>query len=362
MKILQIINNLGTGGAEKILLNTVPKYVASGITMDVLVLDGKQYPFLMELQQYKDTTIYSCGEGSVYNPLLVFRIVKYLRRYDILHVHLFPAMYWVALAKFISFSRTELIFTEHNTTNRRRGNRFFKFLDKIMYGRYQKIVTISSEVDAAIKKHLNFDIDRFEYIRNGAPISEIRNTAKALKEDFAIPKEEKVIIQVSSFTKQKDQQTLIRSLLRIDERVTLLLVGEGPLLNVCMDLVAELKLEDRVQFLGIRMDVPALLKMADIVVLSTHFEGLSLSSIEALASGKPFVASEAPGLAPIVKDAGILFPIGDEINLATNINRLLQSNTLYSEIAEKCLERAQQYNIEKMIEKHLNLYQRILQI
>jgi glycosyltransferase involved in cell wall biosynthesis len=143
--------------------------------------------------------------------------------------------------------------------------------------------------------------------------------------------------------------------------VTLLLVGEGPLLNVCKDLVAELKLEDRVQFLGIRMDVIALLKMADIVVLSTHYEGLSLSSIEALASGRPFVASEALGLTQIVKGAGILFPIGDEIKLASTITTLFQSEMLYNEVTEKCLERAKQFSIEKMIEKHMILYQRTVE-
>lgn len=361
MKILQVINSLGTGGAEKLLLDTIPKYVSLGVTMDVLVLNGKQHSFLIDLQQYKNSTIYTFGNGSVYNPLHALRIVKFLRRYDLLHVHLFPSLYWVALAKFISFSKTALLFTEHNTTNRRRENPLFKILDKIMYGRYRKIITVSSEVDAGIKLHLGFKTNRFEYIQNGVPIAEIADTVPALKEDFAIPKEEKILIQVSSFTKQKDQQTLIRSLLHINQKVMLLLVGKGPLMDDCKELVVKLQLEDHVQFLGIRMDVPALLKMADIVVLSTHFEGMSLSSIEALASGKPFIASNASGLAQIVKGAGILFPIGDEIILATNINTLLQSNTLYTEVAEKCLDRAQQFNIEKMIEKHMNLYYRTVQ-
>ena len=58
----------------------------------------------------------------------------------------------------------------------------------------------------------------------------------------------------------------------------------------------ELNVSDRVHFLGVRTDVPTLLKAADIVVMSSHFEGLSLSNIEGMAAGKPFVASDVDGI------------------------------------------------------------------
>ena len=77
--------------------------------------------------------------------------------------------------------------------------------------------------------------------------------------------------------------------------VKLVLAGEGVLKKKCQDLVETLKLKERVVFLGLRMDIPQLLKTADVVVLSSKYEGLSLSSIEGLAAGKPFVASDVPG-------------------------------------------------------------------
>jgi glycosyltransferase involved in cell wall biosynthesis len=121
-------------------------------------------------------------------------------------------------------------------------------------------------------------------------------------------------------------------------------------------LVTELGLSKRVHFLGIRMDVPKLLKTADIVVLSTHFEGLSLSSIEGLASGKPFVASEAPGLLEIVYNAGVLFPVGDEKALAEEINLLLTDKNHYDAVAFNCMQRAKKYDIKNMIDSHIKLY------
>ena len=75
MKVLQIINSLNTGGAEKLLLDTIPKYNEKGIVMDLLLLNGNETPFFKELKKQKKSTIYSLSNGSVYNPLLIFKIM-----------------------------------------------------------------------------------------------------------------------------------------------------------------------------------------------------------------------------------------------------------------------------------------------
>ena len=145
-------------------------------------------------------------------------------------------------------------------------------------------------------------------------------------------------------------------MIHLPKTVKLIFVGDGVLRNECERLVKELNLERRVFFLGIRTDVPQLLKSSDIVVLSSKYEGLSLSSIECMASGKPFIASDVPGLNDIVNGAGLLFPVGDEIVLAKHIMDLLNNESYYNEVAERCLERAEKYSINIMVAKHLNLY------
>jgi glycosyltransferase involved in cell wall biosynthesis len=142
----------------------------------------------------------------------------------------------------------------------------------------------------------------------------------------------------------------------LPKTVKLLLVGDGVLKKECEDLVATLKLQERVLFLGLRMDVPQLLKTVDIVVLSSKYEGLSLSSIEGMASGKPFVASDVPGLAEVVKGAGILFPPGNAEQLATAITELLENQEFYQSVADACQARATEYDIHKMVDKHITLY------
>jgi len=140
----------------------------------------------------------------------------------------------------------------------------------------------------------------------------------------------------------------------------LLLVGKGVLLEKCRELVTQLNLNSRVHFLGLRFDIPNLLKTADIVILSSQYEGLSLSCIEGMASGKPFIASDVPGLREIVDDKKLLFPFQNDIALGQIILELLDDKNKYDAAVNHCLQRAKQYDMTKMIENHIQLYQSLL--
>ncbi|MGJ8734525.1 MAG: glycosyltransferase [Cellulophaga sp.] len=359
MKILQIINNLQTGGAEKLLLESIPLFnKEENIVMDLAVLNNNEAPFLEQLNKKSATKIFILSKKSPYSPSNILKIIPLLKKYDVVHVHLFPSLYWVALAKLLSFSKTKLIYTEHSTSNRRRNKLVFKIIDKLIYSQYSKIITISDDVDKELKKHLKSKDSRFELIENGVNLNIIKNATAYLKTELAkgINEQHKILVQVASFRYPKNQKTLIKSLKYLNKNVIAVLVGDGPLKVECEELAHKLNLADRVFFLGIRMDVPKILKTADIVVLSTHYEGLSLASIEGMGSGKPFIASDVPGLKDIVKDAGLLFPDNNSELLAKNISNLLKDGQFYNRIVIECIKRAESYNIEKAIKKQLTLY------
>lgn len=358
MKVLQVINWMDTAGAEKLLLETIPLYNKKGVKTDLLLLNGKKTPFLQQLESLNVCNIYSLGHGSLYNPKLIVRIIPYLKKYDVVHVHLFPSLYWVAISKIMGFSSVKLVYTEHATSNRRMQNLLFRLFDKYVYNRYVKIVCISSKVDEAIKRHLKAPECKFTLINNGINISKVINETPYLKSDLElqIREDDILLIQVSRFQAQKDQSTLIKSLMHLPNNVHLLLVGEGLLKGESERLAFNLGLSKRVHFLGIRLDVLKLLKTADIVVLSTHYEGLSLASIEGLASGKPFVASNVPGLAEIVSGAGVLFPRQDDKSLAVELKKLIVDKDYYNLIMTQCLKRAEAYDIDIMVQQHINLY------
>jgi glycosyltransferase involved in cell wall biosynthesis len=106
-------------------------------------------------------------------------------------------------------------------------------------------------------------------------------------------------------------------------------------------------------------DVPDILKSADIIVLASHWEGLSLSSIEGMASGRPFVASDVDGLREIVGGNGVLFHDGDADALAGCLKELSENPDLYRSVAEKCKQKALQYDISIMAAKYNEVYKEI---
>lgn len=357
MKVAHIINNLATGGAEKLLLESIPVYNEKGIDVHLVLLNGIEHPFLEELRKKNACTIHVLGMGSVYNPLLVFKIIPFLKQSDCVHVHLFPGLYWASLAKMISFSKTKLVYTEHSTSNNRRGNPVFKLLDRFFYSRYSHIVAITPQVLENLKKHLKFKSDKkFLVIQNGLNLDKIKTAQPYPKTDFFKDPDAKIIIQVARFFEPKDHPTLIRSLKLLPGNYKLLLVGDGILKPNSEALVTQLGLQDRVQFLGVRTDVLSLLKTADVIVLSSKYEGLSLSCIEGMASGKPFVASNVPGLREMVENVGIVFPLGDENQLAEAIHRLISDENHYQAVVKKCMEKSSEFDINTMVDDYSNTY------
>ena len=72
MKVLQVINSFATGGAEKLLLDTIPKYKNTSIQVDLLVLNGTEFPFYLDFKKKHPKQLFSLGKSSVYNPILIF--------------------------------------------------------------------------------------------------------------------------------------------------------------------------------------------------------------------------------------------------------------------------------------------------
>ncbi len=365
MKILQVINSLGTGGAEKLLLDTVPIYRKMGLQMDVLLLWNNEHQFTKALQEMNICKIFILNNSSsindIYKPVNILKIKKIMRDYDVIHVHLFPAQYFAVLANQLNSNRSKLIFTEHSTSNRRISNFIFKPIESWFYKRFSTTVCITEEIKMIYDSYLGLQ-KKTKVIENGVDLEKIKNASGFAEKKLIHPdlrETDKLIIQVSSMHYPKDQDTVIKSIILLPENYKLLLVGDGERRKELENLVLENKLETRVFFLGQRLDVPKLLKSVDVIVLSSRYEGLSLSSIEGLASGKPFVASDVKGLSQVVTGAGVLFKSGDEKELAKIITSLTNNPGYANDIANKGYERALQFDIHKMVQKHIELYETV---
>ena len=350
MRILHVITSLRTGGAERLMVDMLPRMKAKGHEVDLCVFDGVRTPFYEELGS-KGVRVIPLGH-SVYSLVNLFKLIPLMRGYDIVHSHNTACQYFVAIASF--FSKCKIYTTEHNTSNRRR-NVWWRMLDRWMYGRYDKVVCISELTKKNLIQHIGSSFeDKCVIIYNGIDLKTFVGISSS-----PITNEKKVLM-VSAFREQKDQKTLIKAMKELPSNYVLELIGGGEerLIDECKQLVRESQLDGRVEFMGVRTDIPALLSMANVVVLSSHYEGLSLSSLEGMASGKPFVASDVEGLHDIVGGYGVLFPHGDSKVLATEIRKLCEDEIYAEEVAGRCMERAKMFDVETMAQNYWCLYQK----
>lgn len=350
MKVLHVITSLRTGGAEKLMVDLLPRFRSMGVKTDLCVFDGARTPFYEELEA-KGIKIIPLGK-NVYSPMNAVRLMRLMKKYDVVHSHNTACQYYVALAGF--FTSCKLFTTEHNATNRRRCT-VWKVVDRWMYGQYDKVVCISEQVRDNLLRHIGDDFcNKCVLIYNGIDLEHFVN--KGVCEEME--HEHKIIIMVSAFRIQKDQKTLIKAIAIMPENYQLLLVGggEGVLIEECKSLVKELSMDYRVKFMGVRMDVVALLQRADVAVMSSHYEGFSLSSVEAMACGKPLIASDVDGLREIVGGYGVLFPHGNHESLASSIKCLCEDEAYRAEVVSRCVARANMFDINMMADKYMNLY------
>lgn len=355
MRILHVINSLHFGGAEKLLVDSLPIYKKNKNDISVLLLNADKTPFYIDLKNKGIDILEVNTLNNLYNPLYILKIHKHIKKFDIVHVHLFPAVYWVSLA--CLFNRNiKLILTEHNTENRRRKIILFKYLDRIIYKRYNSIIAISKGTYNSLKKHLGKSYNNISIINNGIDIESIEKSTPYSNKEFAFSNSTKIIIQVSSFTNQKDQKTLIRAMSFMPDNVKLILVGDGPLKPICENLSKSLNLDNKILFLGLRNDVPKLVKTAYISVLSSHYEGFGLAIVEGMAAKNACVGSHVDGMAEILSGSGILFEKGNYLDLKDKLLELIHDDNYYNQISQKCYKKSKEFDINFMVDKYINVY------
>lgn len=361
MKILQVIDSLpATSGGSRFVVNLCRKLSEKGIKVELLLIDGKPSHFLDELLN-ENIKVHSLGvDINRYHPKYIKLVSNYLDKYDLVHVHIFPTSYIVALASLLNKNAAPIVFTEHSAFNRRASNQIFKHVESFIYSRFRKVIAVSPEVKEFVIKNLDLDKNKIITIVNGVDIQRINSQPAISRDSLGVSKNDILVLMAARFSKEKDYQTLIRAFNHLPSRFKLIMCGDGIERQACEMLVKELKLENRALFLGNRSDIYSIIKSSDIDVLSSYFEGLPLSVLEYMAAKKPVVATNVEGTKVLVEDAGLLFEVGDDKKLAEYILKLGTDEIYYEEISQRCYQRAQNYSLEAMVDKYINEYEEIL--
>ena len=226
-----------------------------------------------------------------------------------------------------------LIQVEHNS--RERYTPWSRWLSRRLARKSAALVGVSEGVRQSLLAQ-GLPADKTVAIPNGIDLAR-----------FAQPggQREAGLVMSARFARQKDHATLIDAMALLGSqglKPHLQLAGTGPLMSRMQARVARLNLAGQLSFLGHHADMPGLLRSQAVYVLSTHFEGMPLALVEAMASGCACIASDVVGVRGVIEDGvtGLLVPESDAPALAAAIARLLRDPALAARLGAAARERA----------------------
>lgn len=374
MKIVHIINSCSYGGAEifvkSLLLKSIQIYPMYEYEIWVMSNIKHIYPndkSKHEIQLEFENELLTKGICIKYInkiPKRQWREAKskieklYIEfKPDIIHTHAENITFHVCRA--LSKYNTPIIETIHSSLIR------YKFIHKLYIKKKIKCyVAICELVKKKIKIDADIENERIYTIYNGIELD------KFMLQNREINLNVTRILAIGRLTKAKDYPNLIEAFYLLKKKLEhekvdmpkLYIVGYGELEKELRKLVEKYKLQGDCIFLGLRNDIPKLLAESDIYVMSSEWEGLSISLIEALSSKIPIVATDAGSNNEIIDDNlnGIIVPTKDPNKLMEALYKLIIDYELRKKFVNSSSEKACKFDILKSTKKHIKLYNNII--
>ncbi|KIS04342.1 glycosyltransferase family 4 protein [Paucilactobacillus wasatchensis] len=364
MKIMYCITSASWGGAQLHVLELCQHQIDLG--NEVVFVVGNDGLLLDKVKKIGKVKIISLPtlhrELSLVNDCkVIFDLRKIIKKEepDILHLHSSKAGTVGRLAS-IGLS-VKTIFTVHGWafTNGISSNikkKIYQLIEKIVSPLTDYFICVSKYDYDIGEQHGILKITKHNYavVHNGVPEPTEKNITHNL-ENEAIK-----IVMIARFSAQKDQTTLIKAISQISNRNFLVtFVGDGSTLEENQKLVKDMKLDKRVKFVGFKQNVIPYLINNDLYILSTHYEGLPISLIEAMSYGLPLIASDVGGNSELVSEGvnGFLVKPEDEQQLAERITCLLNDSSLLDKFGVNSFNKyKKEFEISRMLSKIDQIY------
>lgn len=352
-KIVEVIPALGIGGAEKLVCDICSNMNREKFDLTLIVFyDEKEKLYYKNLQKI-GVKIVSLNKKGGFQPVLFFRLAKILNKIkpDVIHSHLSSNLY---LCYYYFWHKKQYgVHTIHNQAEKELNGHNRKIMQYLYRHRNVKAVAISDEIEKSVFKVYDIAKEKVALINNGVDLNR-----------YAAPNRQfdgcKNFVAVGRLSKQKNHQLMLNAFKRIVEKhpdAKLNILGDGDLRPAVEKQIAEGNLQNNVQLLGNGVGVEEFLAAADCFLMSSNFEGLPLSMVEAMASGLPIVSTKAGGITDLVCDGenGFLAELGDENGLVLAMEKMI-ANEYLMEMSKKSIEKAKEYSIDICVSKYETLF------
>ncbi len=331
--VMQVIDGLESGGTETVLFDLISRLMACGFRVSVCYCQPGP---LVEMYSELQIPLIRIPWSSHIDPGVLSRMWWAMRRDppQIVHTHLFKSNVHGQLAARLS-GVPIVVSTLHNM-NEWAKNPILGSIYGLVLRLADKIIVLSDEMAAYFVEHAKIPPSRFITINNAIPIERFEgndDAGFAVRKELGISSDAPLFGMVARLHPQKDHKTFLLAMvhiLRVHTNARFLIVGDGASQESLTQFASSLGLEKSVVFCGHRKDVPAVMAALDVLVLSSHFEGMPVVLLEAMAASRPIVATATRGIFSVVRDGenGLLVPPGDPEALARACLRLVDDPAL----------------------------------
>jgi glycosyltransferase involved in cell wall biosynthesis len=364
--VLILRSAIGVFGAERVILELAAGLKDSQYAPVIGVIENrhKSHAELISAARAArlPAVLFRCRKPFDLKTALEIRSYIKQNHIAIIHPHGYKANFYTLMSS--AFIKIPRIATCHpwTETDYNIRARVYTFLDKTWLKKMDGVVAVSQEVRRELHKRL--PEAKCEVIANGIDLQRfcLEKNGNSLRKSFEITGSDFLIGTIGRLVPEKGYQYLItaaKAICRKYPRVKFIVVGNGPLQSELEKLVADNDLGDKIQFSGIRGDIPELLSIMNLFVLPSVSEGVPMVLLEAMAAGKPVISTEVGDIPQIIRHgySGWLIPPKNTEALAAAMEELIQDSNKAERLALAAREEVKnRFSAKNMASQYIHQY------
>ncbi len=372
-RIVFLIDSLGMGGAERLMVPYLKYFVSAGYAPRVCAFQEREGNPLGRAIEEVGAAVDLLPVRHMRDLDTLPRLLRYLREQytDLLHTQLeFSNTLGSVAAHILGIPSVCTLHTLDKFDMRSRAYWRNTVMRRSLRHFSDRIIAVSEETRQYHIKHAGFPPHKIVTLHNGINLAPFNVAGeaerRAIRAEFAIPPDAPVLLTVAVLRQPKGIQYMLSAMPAILEQVPearYLVVGSGGHEAELKAQARQAGLLERVIFAGMRQDIPALMAAGDIFVLPTLTEALPTVLAEAMSTRKPIIASTVGGIPEMVdhERSGLLVPPGEPEHLTAACLRLLRNPAEAAAMGRVGEEiAAQRFEISRQAQRLAALYQEVL--
>jgi glycosyltransferase involved in cell wall biosynthesis len=291
---------------------------------------------------------------------LMWRLYRLFRQWKVrvVHTHHFNQLFYGVLGARLAGAR--VIHTEHSVECYKRPR--LRVALRLLSLLCHTVTVIGRDGERTLRARVGIPARKLRLIRAGVGLPEQSESRADARAAMGLSDSDRVVAIVARLSPEKNHRLLLSAFATVARELPaarLLIAGDGPERDAVAREVARLSLTDRVQLLGVRRDVARILTASDLFVLCSDREGLPIAVLEAMAAGRPVVATAVGDLPSVVRDGegGLIVPPGDPGALANAMSAILSEPARAAAMGARGRQLVERtYGVGPMLDKLQNLY------